>query len=407
MTFSSGKPIFATLFKHQCMNSVKIYMNDWLDIHPYNRQQPSDPYFVNLANTLYATFYFNNVPPFYHKKLCIYVAAYFEDIISGPGLWHAFTQKHQELYGRLLPFYTLNPDYQEEEVNEEDIRFIIWNTLIKIPGNQSFTNPLAKEIEMMAHAYYEILHEEYESAPANDFLTHYLDDFTNRNDGNYKLLWLFGRNYLMQPSVQEFLGHVTPSDKFIIPCGPLALFLYEWITLLAPEAIEKWKEIEGLFPSPSEMPEEYKTKNKEIYEHFTAGTNGERIVYLNGYAALHDFLVNILKWPDDESHTMPQLKSSKDFILMTDPEKGILLAKDLCPFIADPLNPMYNSEEASKNAFRLITEPTLCPPDLLHYLLANHYLPDLQLPGNREREMVEQNADFIARHTLLYYYRGD
>lgn len=43
----------------------------------------------------------------------------------------------------------------------------------------------------------------------------------------------------------------------------------------------------------------------------------------------------------------------------------------------------------------------------LEYLISHHYIPDAQLPEYGEKELVEKNADFIARHALLYYYRGD
>ena len=41
------------------------------------------------------------------------------------------------------------------------------------------------------------------------------------------------------------------------------------------------------------------------------------------------------------------------------------------------------------------------------YVINNHYIPDAQFPEFGERELVQKNADFIARHSLLYYYRGD
>jgi hypothetical protein len=43
----------------------------------------------------------------------------------------------------------------------------------------------------------------------------------------------------------------------------------------------------------------------------------------------------------------------------------------------------------------------------MEYVINNHYIPDAQFPEFGERELVQKNADFIARHSLLYYYRGD
>jgi len=101
------------------------------------------------------------------------------------------------------------------------------------------------------------------------------------------------------------------------------------------------------------------------------------------------------------------MKEHRNFIMMANPEKGILLANDICECITDPLNSLYDREVAIREAFNLLTIPTKCPPDLLEYLINNHYIPDAQLPEYGEKELVERNADFIARHALLYYYRGD
>ena len=39
------------------------------------------------------------------------------------------------------------------------------------------------------------------------------------------------------------------------------------------------------------------------YQLFTQGTNGARIVYLEGYKELHRFLTQVLQWPDAVSYT--------------------------------------------------------------------------------------------------------
>ena len=42
------------------------------------------------------------------------------------------------------------------------------------------------------------------------------------------------------------------------------------------------------------------------------------------------------------------MKQHKDFIMMVNSEKGILLAKDICKYISDPLNPMYDAATAAQ-----------------------------------------------------------
>lgn len=67
--------------------------------------------------------------------------------------------------------------------------------------------------------------------------------------------------------------------------------------------------------------------------------------------------------------------------MMVNSEKGILLAKDICKYISDPLNPMYDAATAAQEAFSLLTIPTKCPPDLMEYVINNHYIPDAQFPN--------------------------
>lgn len=389
------------------MQTTNLYIKDWLAIHPYTQQQPTDSYFVALANRLYRACPPGDIPQEFKKKLCLYTAAYLEDILSGLGLWRAFITRHTELYATPLPFYTLSSDYIKEDINEEDIRFILWNTLQKAPYPHPYLNPLEPALEETSHLFFELLDEAYETAPANERLQDYFLTFQDPKDANHKLEWLFGHTYLTEPSVQEYIAQVTDSDKFIIPCGPLALFLYEWIDLLTSPHTDQWQEVEGLYPLLPPLSESMKEKNQHTYQLFTQGTSGAPIAYLDGYEALRRFLTQVLQWPDDENHTLPQMKVHKNFILMANPEKGILLANDIGECISDPLNPMYDPQIASREAFSLLTTPTKCPPDLREYLLTRHYLPDAQFPGFGERELAQKNADFIARHSLLYYYRGD
>ena len=61
------------------MQTIKLYIKDWLAIHPYIQQQATDRYFVDLANRLYSTCTIRKIPESIKKKLCLYTAAYFED----------------------------------------------------------------------------------------------------------------------------------------------------------------------------------------------------------------------------------------------------------------------------------------------------------------------------------------
>lgn len=386
------------------MKNSKIYPNEWLQIHPYASLKPSDAYFIELSNRLYNEIIISELPDRYRKKLALYIAAYLEDIISGLGLWNAFRKEHRKLYGNHLPFFN-EDEYMDEEPNVSDICFIIWNTWQKALYPHEYVSPRDQRINEQADVLYNIIYKSYEDAPENDFLDYYFQSFADEKEADRKLDWLFGHTYLTEPSMEPYIDRVTPTDRFIIPTGPLALFLHEWIDLLSDS--KKWKEIKKLYLGEPPIPASMKEKNKDIYEKFTQYTGGYPLVYLNGYEALKNFLVDVLKWKNDENHTLPQMKAYSNFILMVNREKGLLLAKDICEYISDQKNPLYNQAKANENAFRLLTEETLCPPDLLTYCINNNMIPDLRIPGTEEKELAIKNADFIARHSLLYYYRGD
>lgn len=56
-------------------------------------------------------------------KISLNIAQYFEDIVGDLGIWASFTAKHQELYGKPLPFYEIDvEDYYPDELHEEDIK---------------------------------------------------------------------------------------------------------------------------------------------------------------------------------------------------------------------------------------------------------------------------------------------
>lgn len=73
--------------------------------------------------------------------MALTLAHYLEDVISDFGLWAAFTSKHRELYGKYLPFYTIDEEnYYCDEINPEDVRFLIWMVLQK-SKETTFCNP--------------------------------------------------------------------------------------------------------------------------------------------------------------------------------------------------------------------------------------------------------------------------
>lgn len=239
----------------------KITLNEWLEIHPYNKSVKSDNYYLELANVVFNKWTDSkilfNLNENVRKRISMYIAAYFEDTISKFGLWQAFTAKHKFLYDKWLPLYDSENEYFEDEINVSDVKFILWYSIQQLVGKASHTifPPFIGGLEELSRQLYEVLDSRYETAPANEFLYHlfenenvYSDVFVLKQYVN----WLFAHSYLMEPSTQfkiaenqhfvaEKFKASTDEQKnmimygimqdtiFLYPCGPLALLMKDWL----------------------------------------------------------------------------------------------------------------------------------------------------------------------------------
>lgn len=152
-----------------------IYLDSWLTVKPYKKSVKTDGYYLRLCNevkrileTTGQIFLRNLVDSGELKSLTCILVSYFEDVISESGVWEAFVSVHERKYGKPLPFYPCE-DYAEQEINEEDVAFLIWNVVTTLdPG--VFLNPYDVEIGKIAAAVMEVFEREYETAPENEDL---------------------------------------------------------------------------------------------------------------------------------------------------------------------------------------------------------------------------------------------
>ena len=75
------------------------------------------------------------------------------------------------MYGKKIPFYDVK-DYLEDEINTEDVCFLIWYYLNTINGD-GFIHPYHSILTEAAATVMEVLDEEYEYAPENTALKSY------------------------------------------------------------------------------------------------------------------------------------------------------------------------------------------------------------------------------------------
>jgi len=185
----------------------RIYLDEWLKLKPYNKQVVTDAYYLQLSNKIkdiLIKYHWNVLTKYFGIKifnpLSCFIASYFEDIISGTNIWTSFIELHQKYYNKRLPYYDVG-EYYEGEINEQDIRFLLWYFLNSIQDDKFFNsnNPF---IFNVSEDIFKILEQEYEYAPENNDLKKYYE--IDENESNYynvrKLLNnIFFGTYLFYP----------------------------------------------------------------------------------------------------------------------------------------------------------------------------------------------------------------
>ncbi len=193
--------------KFQHSSTGKIILPDWQKTHPPGMLCASDLYYMQLSNKILTVLSTNKgeslFTPQLKRAISVRIAAYFEDVISGFGLWKAFISIHQKMYGKYLPFLNIITDeYYDDEINCADVQFLIWAYIQQdfIDTNDNrFINPENPYLAILASELYELLDSEYETAPANDDLFYFIHqtDFKNDIISSRNLLdWLHYDSYL-------------------------------------------------------------------------------------------------------------------------------------------------------------------------------------------------------------------
>ena len=154
----------------ELLRSNPITMNDWLKYHPYTKISQVDYYYLKLCNKLLKA---NINEPLVreikwseYKDLTCILVCWFEDVISETNIWRSFTAEHKRLYGNFLPFYDTVVNYYDDEINLQDIRFLIWH-FFSIINEDILINPFRLIFNFFAAKAYELFEKEYETAPQN------------------------------------------------------------------------------------------------------------------------------------------------------------------------------------------------------------------------------------------------
>lgn len=328
-----------------------IHIKQWLDANKRTRVAPTDKWYLDFAARILPLIkqspLFQNEETVSSTDAAISLSIYFQDAIAQNGGWRSFAEAYYEQYGHYLPFYTLTDTYIPDEINIEDIAFIIWSLKSRpdINGDQTYTifNPLDEDLMALSQSIYKEMDISFEEAPI----------CKKGSPSN----WLIDSDLLKEPSM----------------------------------------------PLPEVNPESTLSKDAA---HCLEYSKGKPLLYFSTYTELRDFFIKVLQWENHPHSLLSDLKTEKDFVIYAN-AKGMLIAHNVAAYFQEKHNPVYDARRAASEGYQMFCKPGRCPFDLLKYGMEKNILSEAALPFAKGKELLHQNWDFIARYYLGEYYEGE
>ncbi len=426
-----------------------IFTQEWMMMHPYEKPDEVDQYYTELANRIYHaldegcfTHQFKNVDD--AKQLALCLAAYFEDVISGTGIWKTFTTECKKRYGVHIPFYEHESDfiqntlcdndsvYDQDEINFADVKFLCWHHFQQSSYVREAVPFLFSTMELAAKLAYNILDQEYETAPENCRLYEYLCELPEEADeddceifrrdmliwfhygcyfnlGNLKRLRLALQQIeqthqaLSEPMVYALQMELTINSRGNL----LSLSSYEWLDriclnqsthrLWEDEDFKKKIEERDERPDHTQAINDYNLLKEKGY--------GDKFIFLEDTKAMKEFCkeigfqkVNDIRFPQNYE---------KGIIVYGSPYTGINITYGLAHCIATPDNPYYNAERAGQDCFNIISgDGNLIPYEIVCKMIDNHMLPDANIFTSKYvkaegLKITQANLQFFADYFLM------
>ena len=407
---------------------MEISIKDFMLKQPnYPEVAESDKYYIILANRL-AKLLTNsrllvNEPEQVRKDVILAVVGYFQDVVADAGVWRSFCTVCKDYYGSPLPLYAIPDDYIESELNEVDLRFVVWYVLEMSREERGLLSPFDPAVERTAKLFFTVLDAAYDDAPVPVELQMALDvDLSDESEAQriYDLsYWLFWNCWFLRPAAREALRRAQAEAHRIIKenpreedarpllaelnrnvmvesvTGPLALPIGEWLRLIV-DGVLPGRDVEAATASPH-----------KYYTALLRATGGKEIAFIESYDALEAFLSDEMGWGHSAEGHLPSLREADNFVILGNRAKGILIAPDVAQYLSHPDNPLYDAAAAAAEAHTLVTTPGRVPHDLLRYAFAHGLLPDARLPHDTTGTLLHTNWDFLARLYLGSYSRPD
>ncbi len=207
--------------------------------HPLGMKCDTDAVYARFASELADLLERQDVEGFEGsnvKELAIILTMYYEDVLSEIGVWKAFTDKMQELYGRYLPFFDVDEaHYYRDEPNVEDVRFLMW-LLISRSEPGSLVSPDTLALKDAAEAVYELMDRRFEEMPVNVQFKEFfsdsqcMDKFFSQRD---LMKWFFFSNYLTaNPQAMDIVMRQATTFSQNMKCSVnVAMFIAECVSV--------------------------------------------------------------------------------------------------------------------------------------------------------------------------------
>jgi hypothetical protein len=241
-------------------DSISITTKHFEKLHPACLCSESDDYYAELAQIILTELRSNDALAAAFSEwlweISLKSAAYFEDVVSELGLFAGFRKMHMQMFGKKLPFFTLDDNYLDNEPNVEDIQFLIWTIMQETrcdPNNFQFLKPEDTTVRMVATIVTYVLKQEYGEAPENDRLNYMLHEHSYTDFFEFRSIldWLHYNSYLsmnypnhaladyyeesemgcykdLHISDQQLLYYMKTARIFVSPCTPLAVKAIDW-----------------------------------------------------------------------------------------------------------------------------------------------------------------------------------
>ena len=409
----------------------KIFSKDWLQLHPYAQSTTIDGYYTNIANRIYdilvATELINSFEENEAKQTALRLAAYCEYVISQTNIWRAFITSFKEDYGHYLPFFTTSDHYYEDEVNQEDIQFLLWHYLQQYHGwrKGTFVNPDNPVNQVASNMIYKLFCDEWTIAPENERMQHLFDKETRYEDaGAYMSLlnWFYYNSYLntdsqvilsdtikelwkdngMQKQGNEIMqihDHLARIGRTVFRTWTSAT----WLSKIIPEDHPDYtlfKEYAELAERDANAPKVMRTqRSKADYEKFKEVVPDVPLLYMKDETEFIDFLTQKLgkEIPADA----PKPNMLRNFGVYASPEDGIQTLTFDVDCVKDENNPFYNPGKAKKAALGFFIVKH-CSTSLLAEMMKRGMLADAQtkslLGDDRGKAIIQDNWRFLIEY---------